>query len=101
MGAGGLRVRVMRTDLQVATWAHREMKDPVSGSGFEILNINPKDFTYKTSMEIRRIVEVNIFSDPELDHISWLGMNELVDVRIKPAIFRYDNDVRLVYREAF
>jgi hypothetical protein len=101
MGAGGAKVRVMRTDLLVTPWAHREMSDPATGSSFTTLSINPKDLTYKMSNEIRRIVEVNIFSDSELDHMSWLGMEEVVDVRIKPAVFRYDNDVRFVYREAF
>jgi len=101
IGAGGTKVRVLRTDLLVAVWAHREMIDPATGSSFETLGINQKAYTYDSSMEIRRIIEANIFSDPELDHVSWLGMTELVDVRIKPAVFRYDNDVRLVYREAF
>ena len=90
----------MKTDLLVTPWAHREMVDS-SGSSFKTLSINPKDLTYDMSNEIRRIIEENMFSDPELDHISWLGMEELVDVRIKPAVFRYDNNVRLIYREAF
>jgi len=101
IGPGGTKVRLMKTDLLIAPWAHHEMVDPATGSSFKTLSVNPKDLTYDMSNEIRRIVEENIFSDPELDHISWLGMEEVVDVRIKPAIFRYDNDVRLVYREAF
>jgi hypothetical protein len=101
IGGGGLRVRVMTTDLTIGVWAHREMIDPATGTGFEALGINPKGFTYDMSNEVRRIIEVNTFSDVELDGMYWRGMQELVDVRIKPAVFRYDNDVRLVYREAF
>lgn len=89
-GAGQL-VRRYVTYLTVGVWAHHEMG----------LSVNPKEWVYAATNEIRRIIELNTLADPELDFISWLGYADEVETRTKPVLFRVDNEVRMVYRTTF
>ena len=95
-GSGGL-VRVVEAELLVSCWAHHECKDD---NGAKI-PVNPRQLTYEMSNELKRIMESNLTSDPELDWMNWTGMVEGVEIKVKPVLFRYTNTVRLMYREAF
>lgn len=97
IGPGGSNVRVMQVQMNVSGWAHHEMVDQ---NGADI-TVNPRQLAYEFSNEIRRIVEINLDSDPELDWMSWIDMSESVEMRIKPVLFRYDNTIRMLYREEF
>lgn len=95
---GGDLVRFVFTDVLVVPWAHREMVDS-NGSTFKSLSINPKQFVWEVSNEIQRIIEVNMFSDPELEFVTWLSKSRIVEDRIQPIVFRYNNNVRLAYKQ--
>lgn len=97
---GGDLVRFLFTDIVVAPWAHREMVDS-NGDTFNSLGINPKTLVYQMSNEIRRIVNDNMFSDSELEFMTWLQKNRVVNTRVKPVVFSYNNMIRLSYRETF
>ena len=90
IGGNATLVRFQVCTLDVDCWATRE------GTG-----VNPKDLTYNMSNEVRRIIEANMFSDSELELLTWLGMNEQVDTRVQPVVFRYNNSVRLMWKDAF
>jgi len=96
-GPGGAHVRVMQVQMMVSGWAHHEMQDQ-NGAG---ITVNPRQLSYQFANEIRRIVEVNLDTDSDLDWISWIGMSENVELRVKPVLFRYDNTIRMLYRETF
>jgi len=90
-GGDGRLVRRYVTYLTAGIWAHHEMG----------LSVNPKEWVYKATSELRSIIEANTFSDPDLDFIAWTGFEDNTEIRIKPVLFRVDNDVRLVYRGTF
>lgn len=92
----GNGVRIVECQMMLSCWAHHEMQD----SGGTPITVNPRQLTYEMANEIKRIVESNMFTDPELEWVNWIDMVELVESRIKPVLFRYDNTVRLQYREA-
>lgn len=96
IGAGGQNVRLIFVDVSIGCWAHHEMVD-----GGSPISVNPRQLTYEMANEVKRIMEANMFTDSELDWLTWDGMNEDVDTRIKPVVFSYMNNVRLAYREAF
>jgi len=65
------------------------------------LSVNPKEWVYQASKEVKRIIEENTFSDSDLDFISWTGYEDATETRLKPVLFRIDNEVRVVYRTTF
>lgn len=97
IGPGGTNVRVMQVQMAVGGWAHHDAKDQ---NGADI-TVNPRQLSYEFANEIRRIIEANLDTDPELDWISWIDMSENVEMRVKPVLFRYDNTIRMLYRETF
>jgi hypothetical protein len=93
----GDSVRVMIVTMMISCWAHHNMSE----SDGTNITVNPRQLTYEMANEIKRIIETNMFTDSELDWVNWIDMVEQVELRIKPILFRYDNTVRLLYREAF
>ncbi len=96
-GLGG-NVRLMQCDLEIDCWAHSEMTN-TAGTKFEDGVLNVKDFTYNMGNEVKRLVSGNLLADSELEWMTWMGMVELVDTRIQPVVFRYNNSIRLVWKE--
>lgn len=97
-GGGDLK-RWVFADMIVAPWAHADMVDG-SGASFKSLNINPKTLVWDMSNEVKRIIDANRFSDPELEWWGWLSKARVVETRIKPVVFRFNNMVRCLYEEA-
>lgn len=91
IGPGGTNVRVMVVELTISCWSHHDMELPV----------NPRVYNFNAALEVRRIIEANYDQLTDVDWINWVGMNEIVEAKIKPVWFRYSNRIRLVYRESF
>lgn len=90
MGGTGTLVRLMQCDLKIGCWVTRESS-----------SVNPKAMAWAMMREVKRIVEANMFTDSELEFLTWLNANDVVEDRIQPIAFRYDNSVRLVWKDAF
>lgn len=84
-GAGG--VKFMIADMNVACWAHNE----------DNTNINPLLLRFQMSEEVKRIIKNNTFPGNDIEWLSWLGRTGFVDTDAEPVLFRYDNQVRLMY----